>query len=201
MIARRGKRNRLRYVSGCFHHHFSSAIAHVPILQVTCALNPLMREARLGLLALSAKTLHLRRPVGIFLTRRKNSRSYGASHQWVRAGHAGHILECPQKRVNEDQLFTRRLDPQCSIMAYTEVILCRSPLRGNVLLRRAVPAPPQTPFLANLPDGCPIRIVKFLSWCDVATAIMVGEGSFGRQKTRLIGSANWIPPAGIHRRR
>ena len=55
--------------------------------------------------------------------------------------------------------------------------------------------------LANLPDGCPIRIVKFLLWCDVATAIMVGEGSFGRQKTRLTGSANWIPPAGIHRRR
>src|SRR5204863_188033 len=47
----------------------------------------------------------------------------------------------------------------------------------------------------------PIRIVKFLLWCDVATAIMVGEASFGRQKTRLTGSANWIPPAGIHRRR
>ena len=83
----------------------------MPILQVTRALNPLMREARLGLLALSAKALHLRRPVGIFLTRRKNSRSYSASQQWIRAGPAGHILECPQKRVNEDEdeLFTRRL--------------------------------------------------------------------------------------------
>src|SRR5258708_29395392 len=70
-------------------------------LQVTCALNPLMRDARLGLLALSAKALHLRRPVGIFLTRTKNSRSYSASRHWVRAGPAGHILVCPPKRVND----------------------------------------------------------------------------------------------------
>jgi len=46
----------------------------------------------------------------------------------------------------------------------------------------------RNPFLANLPDGCPIRIVKFLLWCDVATAIMVGEGSFGRQKK----AAHWV---------
>src|ERR1700738_3885890 len=71
-------------------------------------LEPTDAGGALGLVGLSAKALHLRRPVGIFLTHRRNSRSYSASHQWVRAGHAGHILECAQKRVNEDQLFTRR---------------------------------------------------------------------------------------------
>jgi hypothetical protein len=72
-----------------------------------------MREARLGLLALSAKALHLYRPAAIFLTRRKNSRSYGASH-----GHAGHILERPQKQFNEDQLFVAakmRMSGLCNV--------------------------------------------------------------------------------------
>jgi len=100
-----------------FHRHFSSAIPHCAYFAIDLRLDPLMREARLGLLALSAKALHLRRPVAIFLTRRKNSRSYSASQQWVRAGPAGHILECPQKRVNEDQLFTRRLEPQVPDLA------------------------------------------------------------------------------------
>src|SRR5882762_8070764 len=52
----------------------------------------------------------------------------------------------------------------------------------------ALPSP-RTPFVANLPDACPSRIVKFLFWCDVVTAIMVVKealddkkrGSLGRQ--------------------
>jgi len=146
-------------------------------------------------LAVSAKTLHLRRPVGIFLTRRKNSRSSRCvppvGQGWARRAH----LRVPQKRVNEDQLFTRRLDPQCSIMAYTEVILCRSPLRGNVLLTESGSCSSSNP-VSGQPSG-------WLPHSDSEVSIVVrrrhrNHGSvkeaLGDKKTRLIGSANWIPP-------
>src|SRR6267154_2240394 len=80
-------------------------------------LEPSDAGGTLGLVGAKRESAALRRPVGIFLTRRRNCRSYSASQQWVRAGSAGHILECPQKRVNEGELFTRRLEPQCPIMA------------------------------------------------------------------------------------
>jgi hypothetical protein len=46
-----------------------------------------------------------------------------------------------------------------------------------------------------------VEFLREQDYSDKTIAIMVGEESFGRQKTRLTGSANWSPPAGIHRRR
>jgi len=43
----------------------------------------------------------------------------------------------------------------------------------------------------------PIRIVNFYGGGDVATAIIVGAGSFWATKNALTGSANWILPATI----
>jgi len=144
----------------------------------------------LGLLAVSAKTLHLRRLSLYLLDAQKEFLApYGASHQWVRAGHAGQSRVPPETSQRRPTVYNADLILSARY-AYTEVILCRSP--------------PSRKCASTESGSCSLLEPRF--WPTFRRAAPFDSGSsyrgatsppqswsvkeaLGDKKTRLIGSA------------